>query len=122
MNLNWLNNTKRSETRRQRSLKKNDVKTIPVELCLINFMVEENIAFCLRSAACFGCETINVIGSIPDHKKLVARSGTTQDYVKLNKFSNPQQFLEYIRKNNILLISAELDEEAISIHDFIFLI
>lgn len=112
--------TTRTETRRERSLKKIDAKVFPFEVCTINFQIEENVAFTIRSAACFGASTVNVIGTVPDHKFLVQRGGTCQDYVKINKFANVHKFLEYIEKNDILLISAELDDEAISIHDFEF--
>lgn len=110
----------RTETRRQRTQNKVDAKTYPFEITTINFQIEENVAFVIRAAACFGASTVNVIGHVPEHKFLVQRSGTCQDYVKINKFANPHDFLEYAKKNDILLISAEMDDEAISIHDFTF--
>lgn len=111
---------KRAETRRERSQKKTDAKVFPFEVCTINFQIEENVAFTLRSAACFGASTVNVIGTVPDHKFLVQRGGTCQDYVNINQFRNIHDFLEYVRGNNIVLVAAELDDEAISIHDFEF--
>lgn len=109
---------KRAETRRERSAKKNDAKVYPFEVCTINFQIEENVAFVIRAAACFGASTVNVIGQVPDHKFLVQRGGTCQDYVVINQFSNVHAFLDYAKKNDILLISAELDDEAISLHEF----
>lgn len=111
---------KRDQTRRQRSEAKIDAKVYPFEVCSINFQIEENVAFLIRSAACFGASTVNVIGHVPDHKYLVERSGTCQDYVKINKFANVMEFLDYVRMNDIMLISAEMDDESISIHDFKF--
>lgn len=111
----------RTETRRQRySEKKKSAKSFPIELAVCNFQCDENVAFAVRSAACFGAGAVNVIGSLPAYKDIRSRSGTTQDLVSINQFKNPHDFLEYIRKNNIRLISAELDDEAVSIYDFKF--
>ncbi len=111
----------RTETRRQRHDNKiKNAKTYPVEICTINFQIEENVAFVVRSASCFGASVVNVIGSLPAHKYLAGRSGTSQDLVKINQFKSPHDFLEYARVNDILLISADLDDEAVSIHDYEF--
>lgn len=113
---------KRIETRRERM--NNKVKYSKTyentEVCVLNFMCEENVAFVIRAAACFGISTVNIIGSVPPHKELVRRSGTNQDNVILKQYSNVHEFLEYTRKNNIILISAELDDEAKSVYDFKF--
>ena len=112
---------KRLETRKERQASKLDVATVyPFEVCTINFQIEDNVAFVVRSAACFGCSTVNVIGSVPDHKTLMAKSGTADHLVRINRFQNINQFLGYIRNNDIELISAELDSEAVSIHDYEF--
>lgn len=111
----------RNETRRERYTNKMSVaKKLPIQVCTINFQCEENVAFVLRAAACFGAEAINVIGSLPSHKELVARSGTLQDMIQINQFSNPSQFIKHCKENKIKLISAELDDEAVSIHGFDF--
>lgn len=111
----------RTETRRERyNSKLNNAVKYPFEVCTINFQCEENVAFVLRSAACFGANAVNVIGSVPAHKELVARSGTLQDYVQINQFSNPHEFLEHCRDNNIKIISADLDKDAVSIHEYNF--
>lgn len=113
---------KRTETRRERmNNKKQYAKTYEnVEVCVLNFMYEENVAFVIRAAACFGISTVNIIGSIPPRKELVRRSGTNQDNVIIKQYSNVHEFLEYTRKNNIILIAAELDDEAKNIYDFKF--
>lgn len=111
----------RTETRRERQRNKaSNALSLPYEIATINFQIDDNVAFVIRSAACFGCSTVNVIGSLPDHKTLMAKSGSTQDLVKINQFSNVHHFLEYIKDNNISLISAELDDESSSIYDFEF--
>jgi tRNA G18 (ribose-2'-O)-methylase SpoU len=111
----------RNETRRERyNNKKNVSNKLPIEVCTVNFKEEVNVAFVLRSAACFGASAVNVIGSVPKRKTLATRSGTLQDYVPINQFSNPHEFIEYCKRNNIKIISAELDSEAISIHQYNF--
>lgn len=111
----------RNETRRERYINKLSIaKKLPIEVCTINFQCEENVAFVLRAAACFGARAINVIGSLPSHKELVARSGTLQDLIQINQFANPSVFIKHCKDNKIKLISAELDSEAISIHSFNF--
>ncbi len=112
----------RNETRRTRyNNKSNNAVKYPIEICTINFQCEENVAFVLRSAACFGASTVNVIGSVPTHKELVARSGTLQDYIHINQFSNPTDFVKYCKDNKIKIISADLDDEAVSIHNYDFI-
>lgn len=111
----------RNETRRERyNNKSTTAKKLPIEVCTINFQCEENVAFVLRSAACFGARSVNVIGTIPSHKELVARSGTLQDMIRINQFANPTDFVQHCRANKIKLISAELDSESVSIHSYDF--
>lgn len=111
----------RNETRRDRYNKKKNLSSkLPIEVCTVNFKEEVNVAFVLRSAACFGASAVNVIGSVPKRKTLATRSGTLQDYVPINQFSNPHEFLQYCKQNTIKIISAELDTEAVSIHQHDF--
>jgi tRNA G18 (ribose-2'-O)-methylase SpoU len=111
----------RNETRRERYNKKKIVSSkLPIEVCTVNFKEEVNVAFVLRSAACFGASAVNVIGSVPKRKTLATRSGTLQDYVPINQFSNPHEFLQYCKQNSIKIVSAELDSEAVSIHRYNF--
>jgi tRNA G18 (ribose-2'-O)-methylase SpoU len=111
----------RSETRRERYNKKRQVaQEFPLEICTCSFQCDENIAYVLRAAACFGCAAVNVIGSLPQNRILTSRSGSLQDYIQINQHASPHNFLEYARENNIHLISAELDESATSIHSYAF--
>jgi tRNA G18 (ribose-2'-O)-methylase SpoU len=113
--------TNRNQTRRERYNNKQNISTrLPIEVCTVNFKEEVNVAFVLRSAACFGAAAVNVIGSVPKRKTLATRSGTLQDYVPINQFSNPHEFLQYCKNNHIKVISAELDPEAVSIHKYNF--
>ena len=112
---------KRELTRRERQESKMATShSYPFEVCTINFQIEDNVAFVVRSAACFGCSAVNVIGSLPEPKVLMAKSGTSQDLLKINRFQNVNGFLKYIKENDITLISAELDDESTSIYEYDF--
>jgi tRNA G18 (ribose-2'-O)-methylase SpoU len=111
----------RDLTRKQRYNRKiKNAKFLPGELCTVNFSSDQNLGFLIRAAACFGIRKINVIGSIPDRKELNIYSGTLYDYVKLESFSNPTEFLEYAGKKGGHIISAEISETAKSISGFDF--
>lgn len=112
----------RNETRRERILikEKMGVKSFPFEVATINFQTEENVAFVVRSAVCFGFNAVNVIGALPKHKILRSKSGSTEECIKINQFSNINKFLCYIRENNIDIVSCELTKDAVSIYDFKF--
>jgi len=111
----------RTETRRQRYKNKQKLSVrFPVEVACINFMHEPNIGYVVRAAACFGASKVNLIGSAPEPRYLREISGTTSDYIDISTYSNPHDFLEYIRKNNIHLVSAEITTDAKSIHSYTF--
>ena len=109
----------RNETRRQRyNMKQQESKSFPVEVACINFKHEPNIGYVIRAAACFGASRVNLIGSGPESKELRELSGTTSDFIQINNFSNPHEFLTYCRNNNIQIVSAELTDTARSIYDY----
>jgi len=111
----------RDLTRKQRySEKIASVKILPVELCAVNFKFDENLGFLIRAAACFGVEKINVIGSIPSKKELNTYSGSLYDYVELENFSRPTEYLKYVEDQAGQIISAEISETAESIAGFDF--
>jgi tRNA (guanosine-2'-O-)-methyltransferase len=111
----------RTETRRERYKNKKQLSvSFPVEVACINFMHEPNIGYVVRAAACFGASKVNLIGSAPEPKYLREISGTTSDYIDISTYSKPHDFLEYIRQNNIHLVSAEITPDAKSIHDYTF--
>lgn len=113
--------TVRSETRKQRYNKKQKTASIyPIEVVCPNFMCEDNIAYIIRSAACFGVSVVNVIGSLPSYDRLRACSGSTHEFVKVNTFSNPGEFLDYTEENTIQIISCELDNDSKSIYGYRF--
>lgn len=111
----------RAETRKQRyNNKLKNCKKFPVEVACINFMHEGNAGYVVRSAACFGASTVNIIGACPEEKDLRRLSGTTCDYINIQKFSNPNEFIKYCKDNNITIVSAELTEHSENIHKFKF--
>ena len=111
----------REETRRQRYLKKSELATkMPVYFVTINFDFDENLAFLIRTAGCFGVSKVFVIGSVPPPSKLRAKSGSLLDFVDLEPFSNPRDFIDYCRQNDINIVSAELCNESNNIYDYEF--
>ena len=103
----------RNETRKERyENKKNTAKVYPISLVAINFKYEGNLAYLLRTAACFGAECIHVIGSLPPRSALNAQSGSLQDYIKIEQYKDPRAFLDYAKSKKIRLVSAELCEDS----------
>jgi len=103
----------RIETRRQRYDKKlKTAKKYPISLCAINFRVDDNLGYLVRSAACFGAERLYVVGHVPERSQLKASSGSLVDYVEIVQFSKPAEFLEHLRSEGIQVVAAELVEEA----------
>ena len=111
----------RLKTRRERYDKKlSRAKKFPIELVTVNFHHDVNLAYLVRAAACFGIPVINVIGSIPPRRVINQLSGSTLDYVHIKKFSTPSEFMEYKRKNNINLVSVELQANAAPLQHYNF--
>lgn len=111
----------RTETRAERYAAKKDVATIHnIAPVCINFMHEENVAFIVRSAACFGAKEVIVLGSMPDAALLKARSGSTNSLLRIKTFPGPRQFIDYVHEQDALIISAELCEGSKSIYEYNF--
>lgn len=111
----------RSKTRRERYDEKlKSVREVPLAIATVSFSFDENLAFLVRSAACFGVRDIFVIGSLPDRSFLNPRSGSLYDYVDFKTFSNPMRFSEYCRSNAYKQVAVELTESAESIFEYDF--
>ena len=111
----------REETRRQRyDSKLKTAKRYPISLCAINFRVDDNLGYLVRSAACFGAERLYVIGDVPERSRIKSTSGSLIDYVEIKQFSRPSEFLTYMEAEEIQIIAAELVEEARSISFYNF--
>jgi|TARA_X000001388_G_scaffold20658_1_gene13691 tRNA G18 (ribose-2'-O)-methylase SpoU len=111
----------RQITRRQRYDKKTETaKRFPIELATVNFHHDVNLAYLVRAAACFGISSINVIGAIPPRRAINQLSGSTLDYVQLRQFSTPSEFMDFSRRNNMNLVSVELEETAVPLKEYEF--
>ena len=86
----------------------------------VNFSFDENLAFIIRGAACFGVKNIYVIGSVPPRSFLNSRSGSLYDYVNIKSFSRPTDFLRFCRENEFDVYSLDLTDKSESIYDFSF--
>lgn len=111
----------REETRRQRyDNKLKTAKKYPISLCAINFRVDDNLGYLVRSAACFGAERLYVVGHVPERSRIKASSGTLIDYVEIISFSTPREFMEHTLRQNMHLVVAELVEGARSLSSYTF--
>lgn len=111
----------RTETRAERyESKRAGAMIYNIAPVCINFMHEENVAFIVRSAACFGAKEVGVIGSLPEHSLLKARSGSTNSLLPIKTFPNPRDFIEHASAQDALIVSAELCEGSVSIYDYEF--
>jgi len=109
----------RTETRSQRYAGKlQAASTFPIRIATVAFKHEVNVAFVIRAVACFGAAGIDIIGSIPSRGILRELSGSLSDYVNIEQFSNPSDFL--VARCNTLLISLELAPGSIALDQHTF--
>lgn len=111
----------RNETRRQRYNNKiNTAKKFPISIATINFMCDENLAYVVRTAACFGLTDVHVIGAIPEYKEMRRYSGTLNEYVQMYQYRNPHEFLVAMKNKGIKLVSLELCDDSKSIENYTY--
>ena len=111
----------REETRRQRyDNKLQAAKKYPISLCAINFRIDSNLGYLIRSVACFGATRLYVVGHLPDRSQLKAPSGSLIDYVEIIQFPTPRDFLDYAKSEEIQIVSAELAEGARPLSSYSF--
>jgi len=111
----------RGETRRQRYDKKlKTAKRYPISLCAINFRVDDNLGYLVRSAACFGAERLYVVGHVPERSRIKASSGSLIDYVEIVSFATPRDFADHAKSEGIQIVAAELVEEATPLASYAF--
>ena len=112
---------RRHETRKTRYDKKLETaKKYPISLCAINFRVDDNLGYLIRSAACFGAERLYVVGHIPERSSLKAPSGSLVDYVEIVQFSTPSEFISHAHAENIQIVAGELVAGATPLSDYAF--
>jgi tRNA (guanosine-2'-O-)-methyltransferase len=111
----------REETRRQRyDSKLKTAKKYPISLCAINFRVDDNLGYLIRSAACFGAERLYVVGHVPERSRIKASSGSLIDYVEIVSFATPRDFMDHAKSKGIQIVAAELVEEARPLSSYSF--
>lgn len=111
----------RTETRAERyAAKQAGAVTHNIAPVCINFMHEENVAFIVRSAACFGAKEVIVIGALPEHSLLKARSGSTNMLLPIKTFANTHKFIDYVRAQDAIIVSSELCDGSENIFDYSF--
>lgn len=117
-----LKRPQREETRVERYLNKMEkAVSVPASLVTINFQIDDNLAYLIRTACCFGFETIHVIGSIPPRKVLFNASGSLVDFITLKQYSSPSKFLSQARQNDWRLVSAELTNDSKNLFEYDFI-
>jgi tRNA G18 (ribose-2'-O)-methylase SpoU len=111
----------RLNSRRERynNKKKYSIK-LPAAIAVVSFDFDDNLAFLIRSAACFGITDVFVIGKVPDRSLLKSKSGSLYDYVRLKSFSNISEFSTFSKENQYKIVAAELCSTAISLYEYSF--
>lgn len=70
----------------------------------------------MRALACFGGDTIHIIGKIPPENELKRLSGGHSALVRIIQHKNPENFIAWARANGSYIIVAELAEGSENIH------
>jgi tRNA G18 (ribose-2'-O)-methylase SpoU len=110
----------RPETRRERyQAKQATAKRHPVSVVACNFTYDGNIAFLARALACFGGDTLHIIGRVPSYAILTKLSGGTSNLCNIQQHSSPFAFLDWLPSTHTLL-TAELTDEATNLHVYRF--
>jgi len=111
----------RSQTRNERYfLKKKIAVKLPLSVVTVNFMFDDNLAFVIRTALCYGVNNVYVIGSCPSEKLLKRKSGGLAKYANICTFATPSEFLEFSRDKKYNLVSAELADDSENIFNYEF--
>ena len=111
----------RTRTRRQRyDSKLKNAKKYPISLCAINFRVDDNLGYLVRSAACFGAERLYVVGHVPERSRIKASSGSLIDYVEIIPFATPRDFVDHAKSEGIQIVAAELVQGARPLSSYSF--
>ena len=112
---------RREGTRRQRyDSKLKTAKKYPISLCAINFRVDDNLGYLIRSAACFGTQRLYVVGHVPERSRIKASSGSLIDYVEIIPFTTPRDFVDHAKSEGIQIVAAELVDGARALSNYIF--
>lgn len=96
-------------TRKQRVMDKiNKSKKYDISVATINFKYEVNAAHVVRLASCFGADKVFIIGDYPQRRIMNSVSGSLFEHTNVVRFDSVNEFLEYVRNQEINLVSVEL--------------
>ena len=113
---------KREETRAERYDRKVENGLVTrfsnLSIATVHFQCDSNLGMLVRNAACFGCDEVHVIGSLPSHRDLVAKSGNTQNLVTIRQWNREEDFLNYCKMMKVKVISVELGDSAVDCRSF----
>lgn len=115
-----FSNTTRTSRRQRYYDKLKSAEYLPISLGCVNFMHDGNLAFLIRTAACFGVKDIHVIGNVPDRSELRSLSGSTVDFINIVKHSTPRSFIDYMSERKTKIVAAELNERSTNLFDYRF--
>jgi len=104
----------RYEGKRQQAL------SLPAALAAISFDFDDNVAFLIRSAVCFGIRDVFIIGKLPSRGSINSKTGSLYDYISIKSFSNTSEFSKYAKDNGYKIVAIEICENAESLHDYKF--
>lgn len=101
--------------------KRAQAKHYPFSFVTCNFDHDSNLAFLARALACFGGDTLHIIGKLPNPNDFKRYSGGLSQLINVEQYSTPQEFINYWKKqNNSLLLAAELTNDSVFLHDYKF--
>jgi 23S rRNA (guanosine2251-2'-O)-methyltransferase len=86
-------------------------------VAVTNFSYDANVAYVMRAIACFGGDTIHIIGKVPPENELKRLSGGHSTLVNIIHHRNPSDFDDWVYDNGHYVIVAELNEYSVSIFD-----
>lgn len=108
----------RQLTRKERyKAKAPQAVSFPVAVAVTNFSYDANVAYVMRALACFGGETIHIIGKVPPENELKRLSGGHSDLIKVIHHQNPSDFNDWVYDHGHYVIVAELTDDAVSIYE-----
>jgi tRNA G18 (ribose-2'-O)-methylase SpoU len=93
---------------------------LPVSLACVHLFSDGNLGFLIRAAACFGASEVLVIGTLPPYRELRQLSCGLNNFIDIKTFSNPSEFLQYTRDNDIHVVSLELTRDSIDLTEYKF--
>jgi tRNA G18 (ribose-2'-O)-methylase SpoU len=111
----------RENTRRERyDMKLANAIVMPAAIVAVNFDSDDNIAFLIRSAVCFGIADLFVIGRLPERSSLNSKSGSLYDYINIKSFKTPSDFLRFAEESGYKVVACELTDGANVLHEYSF--